>query len=157
MNAKKAVVGIMLWYVLMLLVITYAPNTEAKTGVFPVESSDTQKRLERYIKDKHIAEEIAKTKRPYIYAAIAKVESDFRPQIIGDGGDSHGMFQIQRKYHGWLGDGVQHQTDLCQRILEPLIARHGLEEGIRRYNGSGPAARRYSKRIIELSRIIERG
>lgn len=117
-----------------------------------------QVKIERHIKDPYIAEVISKTKRPYLIAAIKLVESgQAGPYIMGDNGESSGLFQIQRKYHGWLGYGVERQADLCERILEPLIIRHGVVQGVAAYNGSGPKARRYSKRVIELAMKIEKG
>ena len=34
------------------------------------------------------------------------------------------------------------------RRLRALIDKHGLEEGVRAYNGSGPAAERYATEVL---------
>lgn len=116
----------------------------------------TQKKIESIIKDEYIAEVISKTKYPYLMAAIAIHESGVRPQIVGDSGESYGLFQIQRKHWGWLGDSVQCQADLCERILERLITSNGVEKGVQKYNGSGREARAYARRVIRTARFIER-
>ena len=88
-------------------------------------------KLETYIGDKHIAKAISRVRgtikingkevpKAYLVAAIGKIESDYRPQIVGDGGDSYGLFQIQRKHHGRFTDGLESQVDKCESILRPL-------------------------------------
>ena len=157
MTQKQAAKAILLAALLMPAVMF---NPSKKSPALPLSTTysktHTQIKLEKYIGDKYIAECIAKSKYPYLMAAIGKVESDYRPQIVGDNGASHGLFQIQPKYWKY-DDRVEHQVDSCGRILKQLITKHGLASGVARYNGSGPRARSYSKRVIELAREIEKG
>jgi hypothetical protein len=153
MYPKKIVVGVALWYVLMLLVVIQ-PIPQYR----PAVKNPVQVKLERYIKDPYIAEVISRTKRPYIMAAIKIVETEQAgPLIKGDNGDSHGIFQVQPRHHGKVPKTIEGQTKMAERIVEALIQKKGLKEGIRAYNGNGPAARRYSQRVIELATKIERG
>lgn len=46
----------------------------------------------------------------------------------------------------------QHNIAVGLHYLHDLIAEHGLERGVEGYNGSGPAAERYSAAVIALAR-----
>jgi hypothetical protein len=118
----------------------------------------TQKRIEQLLGDEYIAEAISKSKRPYLYAAIKYEESRLAgPGITGDNGESIGMFQVQPKHHGAVPDGVEPQVAQCERILEPLIKRYGLEGGVTRYNGWGEDARAYTRRVLRTELELRRG
>lgn len=111
--------------------------------------------IRRYVKDDYIADELLKSKRPYVYAAIAKVESDYRPQILGDNGRSFGLFQIQQEIHGEFNDKISDQIAKCESILEPLIQRYGLKKALERYNGRGKKAQTYAKLVLKTHRKIK--
>ena len=146
-------------WAIIITVILLATTTYKKPHPIsnPVVKSPTQIKLEKYIGDKYIAEVISNSKYPFIIAAIGKVESDYRPQAIGDGGESHGLYQIQPRHWHPYDDRVGHQTAHCERILGHLFAKYGVVRGLERYNGGGASARRYSKRVLELARTIEKG
>lgn len=120
------------------------------------ERSSVTEKIKRHCKDEYIAEVLGKSKRPFLYAAIASVESDYRPQITGDKGMSKGMFQIQPQHHGEVPDRLLQQLRKSESILEPLIEKHGLQKGIARYNGKGRKARIYSAKVRKrYKQIIE--
>jgi hypothetical protein len=143
----------------MAMMTTVSLDTKGAQGyVRPAtHSTSVQTKLELFLKDRYIAEAISKTKRPYIIAAI-KYEESRRggPYTVGDEGDSRGMYQVQPKHHGPVPDGVEPQTNQCERILEPLINRYGVEEGIRRYNGRGPSAEQYARRVLRTAIQLKR-
>lgn len=120
---------------------------------FPI--SIGQQKLERYIGDKHIAKAIAESEHWLVIAAIGKVESEYKPQVRGDGGDSFGMFQIQQQHHGSFDDRLESQVIKCESIIKPLIIQYGLKEGIRRYNGDGAASRLYARKVIRVMKEIQ--
>jgi hypothetical protein len=151
MKRKKLALGIATTYLVMIA--TACQGT--KEGPPPVKhvKSIAQKRIEKHAKDKHIAAVIAKSNRPYLYAAIASVESDYRPQARGKRGE-YGMFQIRADIHGKFDDRMESQLIKCSSILEPLIARYGVEDGVRRYNGRGAAARKYARDVRKREQQI---
>jgi hypothetical protein len=114
------------------------------------------KSIYKMVGDKHIANTLACSKYPRILTAIAKVESDFRPQIVGDSGDSVGLFQIQPKHHGAVPETIEGQTKHAERILDELIRQHGMPKAIERYNGKGQQARRYKQKVIAIIDEMER-
>jgi hypothetical protein len=152
---KRMVIGFLLVYGAFLSSVIKLP--EKKFTHIEKKKSIVEQKIHKYCKDEYIANILSKSKRPYIMAAIAKVESDYRPHIIGDGGDSYGMFQINRRFHKWPNDGLECQLNASERILNPLIVQYGLTEGIRRYNGRGKDARRYAQRVITIAKEIENG
>ena len=134
--------------------------------VSTIHPNPVLQKLETYIGDKHIAKAISRVRgtikingkevpKAYLVAAIGKIESDYRPQIVGDGGDSYGLFQIQRKHHGRFTDGLESQVDKCESILRPLIVQHGVVRGIQRYNGRGEKARCYARRVLKIIKEIQ--
>ena len=155
MNKKKIVAGICLWYVLMAMVSTATVQTSPPLDVKPVAKQKTSihKKLEKFIGDEYIAEEISKSKYPYLIAAIGKVESDYRPQAVGKMGE-YGMFQIRREIHGEFSDRMESQVSKCESILAPLILKYGLEKGVAKYNGSSVKAIKYSKKVIRIAKSI---
>jgi hypothetical protein len=156
MNIKRAAALMLLLHVLIALACIPARTTVEKTDVKPVQLSKMQVKIERFVKDRYIAECISKTKYPYIIAAIKWEETrNLGPNTWGDGGDSYGLYQVQPKHHGFVSDSVEHQTLQCERIVAGLIARHGIKDGIRRYNGSGPKARAYAQRVLRNAELIK--
>jgi hypothetical protein len=140
-----------------MMLVVIKPE-ELRVTPTPKPINPVQVKLERYIGDKYLAEEIAKTKYPYIIAAIGKVESSYAPQIKGDSGKSWGMYQIQPRHWSWRGDGIKEQTQLCEYILHQLMAKNrSVEVAVSRYNGSGPRARAYAKRVLQIAKEIENG
>ena len=112
------------------------------------EEKIIDKKLYAFIGDKYIANVIAQSKYPYTLAAIAKVESNFRPRIIGDKGKSFGLYQIQSRYHGAFPETVEGQTKYCEQILEKLFRQYPYEQAIERYNGKGHKARQYRQKVM---------
>lgn len=110
-------------------------------------------KLREYIQDEYIAEVISNSVNPRLYAAVAKVEADYRPQIIGKAGEK-GMFQILEKFHGKVPDDLTGQLRKAESILEPLIKKHGLRKGISRYNGKGRKAQLYAAKILKTMQEI---
>jgi len=112
--------------------------------------------IESVVKDRYIAEVIAKKKYPYTIAAIKKIESDTHgPNITGDGGDSQGMYQVQEKHWGKVPETVEGQTDQVADILEDLVKSQGYYEAPRAYNGSGKKARLYRNKVLTLVKEME--
>lgn len=130
----------------------HASDREIKTTII----NPKQAVIESVVKDKYIAEVIAKKKYPYTIAAIKKVESSQSgPLTVGDKGESIGMYQIQPRHHGEVPLTVEGQTDKVEDILEGLIKEQGYNEAIRAYNGSGSKARLYRKKVLTLVREME--
>lgn len=156
MTKKKLAIGLMTTYLLMMETVLHQPKKEPLPVKYVATKTTVQLKLERYIGDKHIAEVISKTKYPVLIAAIAKVESDYRPQIRGDNGESWGMYQIQPKHHGWLGDSIEDQTKLCERIVHGLLVRKRIDRlAIAKYNGSGVKSIKYAVKVIKVMKDIE--
>lgn len=88
-------------------------------------------------------------------AAIAAEESGFRPDAVGQAGEQ-GMFQVRSVVWGTVPDNPAFQTRQCEIILKSL---HKESQGnwlitLRKYNGSGPAARAYAKRVYRRMRNV---
>lgn len=78
-------------------------------------------------------------------ARIAKVESDFTPHIVGDSGESIGMFQIQPKHHGFVPSNVFAQVAKARDVFV-----HTFNRSFVRYNGTGKQAIRYATRAKSI-------
>ncbi len=75
-----------------------------------------------------------------------------------------GLMQVNLKYWGHIISkaGLQQQDLLNNEkgiligalILKKNIEKYGWEKGIMRYNGSGPAARRYAKKVLRIYKTI---
>lgn len=143
--------------IIFILYIIYPKgyNTSNRGSIKnPLSNKD---KIRLYVKDEYISESIINnTKYPILLAAIAKVESNYRPQIKGDNGASHGLFQIQRKHWGVVPDGVPDQVAKCDRIFRELERKHGYYDAIRHYNGSGRGAEAYRRRVLQVKKEIER-
>ena len=119
--------------------------------------SIVNKKLRTYIKDDYIADAIYQnTTYPQTLAAIAAVESQYKPQVVGDGGDSYGLFQIQAKHWGEVPDSIPNQVRKCDAIFRGHVQRYGYYGAIKRYNGSGRGADRYLLRVLQVKKEIER-
>lgn len=98
---------------------------------------------------------------PRLLKAIAKVESGENPELIGDGGESFGLCQIQKKYHEdrMKRLGVSNLLDPEQNVLvacdflSELVERYGnLEMALSAYNSGSPyGAPEYAKRVLEVA------
>lgn len=98
---------------------------------------------------------VLQTKRPAIMAAIAVVESNGTPWAVGDNGKSRGAFQVQERYWGAVPVDPVEQALQAERILEELLKSRGrLRCAITAYNGAGPAARAYERRVARLERSL---
>lgn len=97
--------------------------------------------------DVALAELIAATSHPRALAAIGAVESGYDPQAVGSRGE-RGIYQVRPDIWGEVPDDPVDQTRQAEEILERLVREHGsIAEGIRRYNGGGPASRRYLRKV----------
>ena len=96
-----------------------------------------------------LAQATAKTKRPRLMAAVAVVESNGNVHAIGRAGEVT-AWQIREELHGPAGVTVDDHAKSAERILEELIQESNgkLKEAVRKYNGSGPDAVKYSKRVM---------
>lgn len=135
----------------------YNNNNIWGTNVPPnIINKEAYEKISRYSQNKELAECLADTKYPYVLAAIAKVESDYRPHVKGDGGDSFGLYQIQRKHWGSVGSTIEQQTDKAEAIFSTLRGRSDTNgEAIRRWNGSGKKARIYQQKVIKAIKEIQ--
>lgn len=153
---KKVISFLVVLLVLLEYVILFEIPKEEK----PIPSKK-EKAIRIVCKDDYLTTVFANSKYPYLLTAIAKVESDYKPQVRGDHGKSFGLYQIQSRYWGIVPDSVEGQTRHAERILECLIRKHGVSKAVERYNGSGRDARRYRQKVFlvmnqlkELERIV---
>lgn len=94
---------------------------------------------------------------PKLLKAIAKVESGEQPGIVGDDGESIGLFQIQPKWHAQrLKEGEslldpEVNTRVACEILTELMDKYAtLDEVLTAYNcGHDTGDRRYANRVYE--------
>lgn len=122
-------------------------QTEAKA--VKVEEIKEQSIYERYGKQYGIS--------PKLLKAIAKVESGEKPGIVGDDGESVGLFQIQPKWHAQrLKEGEsllnpEVNTRIACEILTELMDKYGtLDEALTAYNrGYDDGDRMYANRVYE--------
>ena len=72
---------------------------------------------------------------PAIIFAMAWKESTYRPNAMGDGGNSYGLLQVQKKWHKKRMERLG-----CDDLLDPFqnvtVAVDYLAEQIKRYGGS---------------------
>lgn len=89
---------------------------------------------------------------------IAWVESRWNPRAVGDGGRSHGAFQIQVRLHNLT---IQQARDVAYAtrwtIRRIRSHRRGLWHGVMRHNGAGPQARLYLVRVKAAAGKISGG
>lgn len=151
-------------FLVVLLVILEYTSAITSARIFtknmqvPVTTQEYEKKkqvITIVCKDEYIASVIAKSKYPYTLAAIAKVESDYKPQVRGDNGKSYGLYQIQAKHWGYVPNTVEGQTRKAERILDTLIEDYGFTRAIERYNGSGKCARRYRERVFYVLKQLQ--
>lgn len=94
---------------------------------------------------------------PKLLKAIAKVESGEQPGIVGDDGESVGLFQIQPKWHAQrLKEGEslldpEVNTRVACEILTELMDKYAtLDEVLTAYNrGYDDGDRMYANRVYE--------
>lgn len=94
---------------------------------------------------------------PKLLKAIAKVESGEKPGIVGDDGESVGLFQIQPKWHAQrLREGEslldpEVNTRIACEILTELMDKYAtLDEVLTAYNrGYDDGSREYANRVYE--------
>lgn len=122
-------------------------HTEAKA--VKVEEVQETSIYERYGKQYGIS--------PKLLKAIAKVESGEQPNMVGDDGESVGLFQIQPKWHAQrlkegesLLDPEVNARIACE-ILTELMDKYGtLDEVLTAYNcGHDTGSREYANRVYE--------
>lgn len=84
-----------------------------------------------------MATAVLETSRPRLMASIAVRESRGNPKAVGDGGKSHGSFQVQKRHWGKVSNDPVEQALQSERILDELIAENNgnLRKALRAYNG----------------------
>lgn len=131
--------------------------------------------LEQDLQDHIIAECEKHSIDPAIIFAMIDRESDFQADCIGDGGDSEGLMQIQKKWHSDRMDklGCTDLLDPYQNttvgidLLAELIGRNkGIEWALMAYNGGATYANKkvqqavitdYALEVLENSKILKEG
>lgn len=83
-----------------------------------------------------------------VLLAMAYHESRFDSGAVGDGGRSHGVFQIQARLHG-LSIAQCRNVEYAATWTARRLKRHpgGIWAGVRAHNGAGPRARSYAARV----------
>lgn len=97
--------------------------------------------------------------RPLDIAAMAKVETGFDSTKVGADGEL-GMLQLMEY---WRPEGYN-RFDLAQNVqladnvldIKTREAKGNPTMGIQRYNGAGPKAREYRKKVLEVKREIKK-
>ena len=113
-------------------------------------------KIYKYSNDAYIAESICDTKYPYQLAAIAKVESNYKPLVRGDSGSSFGLFQIQKKHWGKVPERVPDQVAKAEGIYTSLLQKHkSFDLATTRWNGKGKKAKIYTAQVMQIKREIE--
>lgn len=122
-------------------------HTEAKA--VKVEEIKEQSIYEKYGKQYGIS--------PKLLKAIAKVESGEQPDMVGDDGESVGLFQIQPKWHAQRLKEGENLLDpkvnvrIGCEILSEIMAKYDtLDEVLTVYNaGHDTGDRSYANRVYE--------
>lgn len=140
-----------------------AANAEA-VAFFPVPlDQDTQIFIIRKCEKMHI--------EPSVIMAMIDQESDFRPDCIGDNGDSVGLMQVQEKHHRERMDklGVTDLADPLQNVkvgmdylAELLDKGNGLEWALMAYNAGASGASKgygseYAAEVLANSESLKEG
>lgn len=81
---------------------------------------------------------------PAIVMAMIDRESDFRPWVVGDGGDSFGLMQIQPKWHKARMEKLG-ATDLLNPYQNVSVGIDYLAELLDRYGDMGKALTAYNQ------------
>lgn len=91
---------------------------------------------------------VAELKSPVLVKAQGIVESRLNPYAKGDGGKSHGAFQVQPRHWGRVPKGdLFAQARQNERIMDELMCEVDPMYALERYNGSGPKAREYARKV----------
>lgn len=140
-------------YLTPIFLLDYTRSTCYNSSI---ELSTTS--IDKLVNNDRIAKAIKKTKYPYTLAAIAKRETGgtFNPNVVGDRGQSFGLYQIQEKHWGKFDKSIEGQTNKAEEILDKLIKAHGYTKAIERYNGSGKMARMYKEDVLKTVSSLRR-
>lgn len=93
---------------------------------------------------------------PFLLAAIATIESNANPWSPKGAAGEQGAWQVRAKYWGHVPADVFGQAAQAERVIRTLIGQHGsLRKALIRYNGQGPAARRYAERVLKIYEEIK--
>lgn len=141
--------------VVLLVLLEYVLLIDVSTKEEKPIPSKKEMAIYSVCKDEYLTTVFANSKYPYLLTAIAKVESDYKPQIRGDHGKSFGLYQIQSRYWGVVPDSVEGQTRHAERIIGCLIKQHGLTKAVERYNGSGRGSRRYRQKVFLVMKQLK--
>lgn len=106
-----------------------------------------------------MASAVLQTKNPNLMAAVAVKESNGTPWAVGDGGKSHGAFQVQGKHWGKVPSGAVDRALQAEKILEELVqaSRGRLRQGLARYNGGcnpPPVSHRYAMSVLRIKEVL---
>lgn len=115
---------------------------------------DTQDLLRQACEESGVEMELA--------LAVIHRETNFR-NIVGDGGDSTGYMQVQKKWH-WdrmerlgvddLSDPLGNFRVGCDFLAE-LLGRYSVEHALTAYNSGRPGESKYASAVIEIMEGIE--
>ena len=96
---------------------------------------------------------------PALILAIIGVESSWRPWAVGAAGEV-GLCQVRPDLHGASAAELVNIDDnvaTAAKVLRQCFVRSGGDvlRAVARYNGAGPTARRYARKVlVERKRII---
>lgn len=93
---------------------------------------------------------------PTLIMAMIKVESNYNPNNIGDGGNSFGYMQIQKKYHEWRMRCLN-VTDLLDPFGNITVGAHILSEKIQEYGTPDKALTAYNEGDTGANRLFAQG
>lgn len=95
-----------------------------------------------------------------VVAAQIFLESSCRPTAVSKDG-SVGLMQVNLRfwgdlYHVTANDMLDPEKSLAvgTSILKRFVQRYGLWDGVRHYNGSGPRAEKYARRVLALAGYV---
>ncbi|TSC56766.1 MAG: hypothetical protein G01um101418_167 [Parcubacteria group bacterium Gr01-1014_18] len=84
-------------------------------------------------------------------------ESQGKARAVGDGGRSHGFYQIQLRMHG-VSKVCSQDLQCSSRWTLANLERNGYKENpfyaIKRHNGDGPMATRYANHVLKMASAI---
>lgn len=104
-----------------------------------------------------LAEAISRHPRALLLTSVAYHESKFDLNALGAAGEI-GAYQIIPADWGPVPTDPAGQTAKAARILDSLIKKHGsVYRGVRAYNGAGPQAEEYARRIFRHPLLAGKG
>ena len=102
---------------------------------------------------------------PAIIMAMIYRESSFRADVIGDGGDSVGLMQIQERWHRERMErlGADDLTNPYQNtavgidFMAELLNKYPLTEALTAYNSGRPGQSKYADEVLAQMEVYRLG